>query len=127
MIGGFAASSLIVVNEVVGIGKAIHLRQHVALVEVGPSMQDDDRWTVADLASIEFGAPNIDVEFAGRCGLLAGKVSRQAAGKAQAARQHPEREDRLQSHRAKLQQAERVDNCRSSQAPIYNRRNWNSR
>src|SRR3954470_2259996 len=127
MIGGLAASPLIVVNEVVGIRKAIHLRQHVALVEVGPSMQDDDRWTVADLASIEFGAPNIDVAFARRCRLLVTRASRQAGGQAPAARQHPEREDRLQSHRAKLQQAERVHNCRSSQAPIYNRRNWNSR
>src|SRR5260370_42363978 len=56
MVGGSATPSLVVVDETVGIGTAVQVRQNIADVKIGPTMEDDDRRTPPNLSRIQVGA-----------------------------------------------------------------------
>jgi hypothetical protein len=57
----------------IGIGETVHLGKHVAFVEVGSAVKDEDRRTFSDLAGVERSSSDRDAAFADRGTLLATK------------------------------------------------------
>jgi hypothetical protein len=47
-----SAASLVVVDEAERIGQAVHLREQIVVVEIGPAMQEGDRLPLANFANI---------------------------------------------------------------------------
>jgi hypothetical protein len=60
---GSTPASLVVVDEAERIGQVIHLGEKIVVVEIRPSMQEDDRLSLADLAIIQISTFNRDHTF----------------------------------------------------------------
>jgi hypothetical protein len=56
-----APPSLVVVDEPVRIGQAIHIGEQIAMVKIGPAVEDDDRLSLSDLAIIQPGISSREV------------------------------------------------------------------
>ncbi len=60
---GVPAAPLVVVDQPESVGQSIQLGQEIAVVEVGPTVQDDDGLTPADRSRVERGAGDRDAPF----------------------------------------------------------------
>ena len=68
---GATASSLVVVDEAVGFGQTIELGEEIAVLEVGPAMEDEDWLPPSDLPVVETGGSDRDAALScGRSALI---------------------------------------------------------
>jgi hypothetical protein len=63
VIGGASTSALVVIDEVVGIGKAVKFGNEIGVVEIRAAVEDYDGRALADFADVEFGAFYSNVGF----------------------------------------------------------------
>jgi hypothetical protein len=101
-IGRSATPALVVVDEMERIGEAVQLGQQIAVVEIGPAMQDDDRLASADFSGIQFHASDRDAAFMRRGVPFAFKRSRQIWRQPWCVCPRKNREDYRCFHRAKV-------------------------